>query len=92
MQLVGSIRTRKINIKAFSRVNLLGTRTIRTGRVNLLGARTVGFSRVNSLGASIVRSGRINLLGTGIIRFGKSRLLISIFKALSQLIINSKNK
>ena len=91
MQLVSSIGTKKINIKAFSRVNLLSTKNIGTGRVNLLGTKTIKFSKVNSLSTSIVGFSKMNFLGTGIIKFSKSRLLISIFKALSWLIINNKN-
>ena len=67
VQLVGSVRTGKINIKAFGRVNLLGTRIVKTSKVNLLNIKTIGFGRVNLLNAGIVRSSKINLLGTSII-------------------------
>ena len=60
--------------------------------MNLLGTRIIGFSKVNLLGTDIIEFSRMNFLGTGIVGFSKSRLLISIFKALGWLIVNSKNK
>jgi len=68
-KLVGGVKTRKINVEVFSRVNLLDARTAR-------------FSKVSLLGVGIVRSSKVNLLGTSIVRFKESKLLISIFEAL----------